>query len=60
MKYSDEPLVSVDIVGDPASCIFDSELTMVIGTNVKVFGWYDNESGYSNRIADLIELVSQQ
>jgi len=60
LKYSDEPLVSVDIVGDPASCIFDSELTMVIGTNVKVFGWYDNESGYSNRIADLIELVSKQ
>lgn len=60
LKYSDDQLVSVDIVGDPASCIFDSELTMVNGTNVKVFGWYDNEFGYSNRIADLIELVSKQ
>jgi len=60
LKYSNDLLVSADIVGDPASCIFDSELTMVIGTNVKVFGWYDNEFGYSNRIADLIELVSKQ
>ena len=60
LKYSDDQLVSADIVGYPASCIFDSELTMVIGTNVKVFGWYDNEYGYSNRIADLIELVSKQ
>ncbi len=60
LKYSDDQLVSADIVGDPASCIFDSELTMVNGTNVKIFGWYDNEFGYSNRIADLIELVSKQ
>jgi glyceraldehyde 3-phosphate dehydrogenase len=60
LKYSDEPLVSADIVGNPASCIFDSELTMVIGSNVKIFGWYDNEFGYSSRIADLIELVSKQ
>jgi len=60
LKYSDELLVSADIVGDPSSCIFDSELTMVIGTNIKVFGWYDNEVGYSNRIADLIEIVSKQ
>ena len=60
LKYSDEPLVSADIVGDPFSCIFNSELTMVIGPNIKVFGWYDNEVGYSNRIADLIEIVSKQ
>ena len=60
LKYSDELLVSADIVGDPSSCIFDSELTMVIGTNIKVFGWYDNEVGYSNRIADLIEIVNKQ
>lgn len=60
LKYSDDQLVSVDIVGDPASCIFDSALTMAIGITVKVFGWYDNEYGYSNRIADLIELVSKQ
>ncbi len=60
LKYSDEQLVSADIVGDPSSCIFDSELTMVNGSNVKVFGWYDNEFGYSSRTADLIELVCKQ
>jgi glyceraldehyde 3-phosphate dehydrogenase len=57
LAYSEDPLVSVDIVGNPASSIFDSELTMVQGNNVKIFGWYDNEFGYSNRTADLIELV---
>ncbi len=60
LTYSEDPLVSVDIVGNPASCIFDSDLTMVQGNNVKVFGWYDNEFGYSNRTADLIELVGGQ
>jgi len=60
LKYSDEQLVSADIVGDPSSCIFDSELTIVIGSNVKVVGWYDNEFGYANRTADLIELVCKQ
>ncbi|ABG57543.1 type I glyceraldehyde-3-phosphate dehydrogenase [Cytophaga hutchinsonii] len=60
LAYSEDPLVSVDIVGNPASSIFDSELTMVQGNNVKVFGWYDNEFGYSNRTADLIELVGKQ
>jgi glyceraldehyde 3-phosphate dehydrogenase len=60
LTYSEDPLVSVDIVGNPASSIFDSELTMVQGNNVKVFGWYDNEFGYSNRTADLIELVGGQ
>ncbi len=60
LKYSQDQLVSVDIVGDPHSCIFDSELTMANGTNVKVVGWYDNEFGYSNRTADLIELVGNQ
>jgi len=57
LQYTEEPIVSVDIIGNPHSCIFDSELTMVVGNTVKVFGWYDNESGYSNRIADLIEKV---
>lgn len=57
LTYSEDPLVSVDIIGNPASSIFDSELTMVQGNNVKIFGWYDNEFGYSNRTADLIELV---
>ena len=50
-------LVSTDIVTDPASCIFDSGLTKVIGNQVKVLGWYDNEWGYSNRLADLITHV---
>ena len=53
LKYSDEPLVSIDIVGDSNSCIFDSELTSVTGNMIKVIGWYDNEAGYSNRLIDL-------
>ena len=53
--YSDEPLVSSDIVGNPYSCIFDSQLTMAHGTSVKVFGWYDNEWGYSCRLVDLVQ-----
>ena len=60
LRYTEDLLVSADIVGDQASCIFDSALTMVIGTNIKVFGWYDNEFGYSNRVADLIEIVSRE
>jgi glyceraldehyde 3-phosphate dehydrogenase len=55
LRYSDEPIVSSDIVGDPYSCIFDSELTMAHGSTVKVFGWYDNEWGYSSRLVDLVE-----
>ncbi len=54
LEYTDEPIVSCDIIGNPHSCIFDSELTSVIGKMVKVVGWYDNEAGYSNRMADLI------
>jgi glyceraldehyde 3-phosphate dehydrogenase len=54
LKYSTDPIVSSDIVTDPASCIFDAPLTKVIGNQVKVVGWYDNEWGYSNRLADLI------
>jgi len=57
LQYTEDPIVSIDIVGNPHSCIFDSDLTMVIGNTVKVFGWYDNESGYSNRVADLMEKV---
>ena len=53
LKYSEEPLVSSDIVSDPFSCIFDSKLTMSLGSLVKIFGWYDNEWGYSNRLLDL-------
>jgi len=57
LVYTDDPIVSSDIVTDPASCIFDSGLTKVIGNQVKVVGWYDNEWGYSNRIVDLVTLV---
>jgi glyceraldehyde 3-phosphate dehydrogenase len=57
IEYSDEPLVSSDIVGSPASCVFDSQLTMVAGSLVKVFGWYDNEWGYANRLVELAALV---
>ncbi|MGH3004275.1 MAG: type I glyceraldehyde-3-phosphate dehydrogenase, partial [Gaiellaceae bacterium] len=54
LQYSTEPLVSTDIVHSPASCTFDSELTMANGRSAKVFGWYDNEWGYSCRLADLV------
>ena len=57
LKYTEDPLVSSDIVTDPASCIFDSGLTKVIGNQVKVVGWYDNEWGYSNRLVDTVGLV---
>jgi glyceraldehyde 3-phosphate dehydrogenase len=57
LRYSTDPIVSSDIVTDPASCIFDAPLTKVIGNQVKVVGWYDNEWGYSNRLADLVTLV---
>ncbi len=59
MVYSDEMIVSTDIVGSPASCTFDSDLTMVMGKLVKVCGWYDNEWGYSNRLVDLVEIVGR-
>ncbi len=57
LAYSEDPIVSSDIVGNPASCVFDSPLTMTIGSLVKVFGWYDNEWGYSNRLVDLALIV---
>jgi glyceraldehyde 3-phosphate dehydrogenase len=57
VEYSDAPLVSSDIVGSPASCTFDSKLTQTIGSLVKVFGWYDNEWGYSNRLVDIVARV---
>ena len=53
LRYTSDPIVSIDIVGDPNSCIFDSELTSVVGNMIKVVGWYDNEAGYSNRLVDL-------
>ena len=57
LKYTEDPIVSTDIVTDPSSCIFDAGLTKVIGNQVKVVGWYDNEWGYSCRLVDLIEHV---
>ncbi len=57
LQYTEDPIVSADIVGNTHSCIFDSELTLVMGKTIKIMGWYDNESGYSNRIADLIVKV---
>jgi glyceraldehyde 3-phosphate dehydrogenase len=57
MRYSTDPLVSRDIIGDPASCIFDSGLTQAAGSLVKIFGWYDNEWGYTCRLADLAALI---
>jgi glyceraldehyde 3-phosphate dehydrogenase len=57
LKYTEDEIVSTDIVTDPSSCIFDSGLTKVIGNQVKVVGWYDNEWGYSNRLVDLVGLV---
>ena len=57
LRYTDEPIVSSDIVGTPYSCTFDSLLTMAAGDQVKVIGWYDNEWGYSNRLADVVALV---
>ena len=59
LKYTADPIVSSDIVTDPSSCIYDSGLTKVIGDQVKVVGWYDNEWGYSNRLVDLVQLVGQ-
>ncbi|WP_347350696.1 type I glyceraldehyde-3-phosphate dehydrogenase [Intrasporangium sp.] len=59
LVYTEDPIVSSDIVTDAASCIFDSGLTKVSGNQVKVVGWYDNEWGYSNRLVDLIRLVGQ-
>ena len=60
LEYSEEPLVSSDIIGRPASCIFDSGLTMSQGNLVKIAGWYDNEMGYSNRLVDMALIVGKK
>src|SRR5271168_535884 len=60
LRYSTDPIVSRDIIGDQASCVFDAPLTQAAGTLVKVFGWYDNEWGYTCRLADLAVLVGSQ
>ena len=58
VRYTVEPMVSTDVIGDPASCVFDSSLTQAAGRFVKVFGWYDNEWGYTARLAELTKLVA--
>jgi glyceraldehyde 3-phosphate dehydrogenase len=61
LEYTEDPIVSIDIIGNPHSCIFDAKMTSVVGGNlVKVIGWYDNEIGYSSRLIDLISLVSNK
>ena len=60
LEYTEDPIVSIDIVGNTHSCIFDSEMTSVIGNMVKIIGWYDNETGYSKRIIDLICNLSEK
>jgi glyceraldehyde 3-phosphate dehydrogenase len=60
LRYSTDPIVSRDIIGDPSSCVFDAELTQAAGSLVKVFGWYDNEWGYTCRLADLAVFVGGQ
>lgn len=59
LQYTTEPLVSSDIIGNPHSCILDSAFTKVVGNQVRVVGWYDNEYGYSNRLSDLIQKISK-
>jgi glyceraldehyde 3-phosphate dehydrogenase len=58
VEYTTDPIVSVDIINNPHSCIFDAQLTSIVGDLVKVVGWYDNESGYSNRLVDLVEKIT--
>lgn len=58
LEYTEDPIVSIDIVGNPHSCIYDAEFTSVVGNMVKVIAWYDNEYGYSNRLCDLIQKIA--
>jgi glyceraldehyde 3-phosphate dehydrogenase len=58
LEYTEDPIVSTDILGNTHSCIFDAQLTSIVGGLVKVVGWYDNEMGYSSRLADLVERIS--
>ena len=60
LDYTEDPIVSVDIIGNQHSCVFDAQLTSVIDKMVKVVGWYDNEIGYSSRIIDLINLIAKK
>ncbi|MFP5471796.1 MAG: type I glyceraldehyde-3-phosphate dehydrogenase [Bacteroidia bacterium] len=60
LEYNPDPIVSVDVIGNTHSCVFDPDLTSVIGNMIKVMGWYDNEAGYSNRLVDLILRLSER
>ncbi|ADY50696.1 glyceraldehyde-3-phosphate dehydrogenase [Pseudopedobacter saltans DSM 12145] len=60
LEYTEDPIVSVDILGNPHSCVFDARLTSIVGGMIKVVGWYDNEFGYSSRLADLIDKINNQ
>lgn len=57
LEYTEDPIVSVDILGNPVSCLYDAELTSIVGKMVKIVGWYDNEAGYSNRLVDLVRIL---
>jgi len=59
LRYTTDPVVSTDVIGDSASCVFDASLTQAAGKFVKVFGWYDNEWGYTARLVDLTRLIAQ-
>ncbi|QJD96924.1 type I glyceraldehyde-3-phosphate dehydrogenase [Mucilaginibacter robiniae] len=59
LEYTEDPIVSTDILDNPHSCIFDAQLTSIVGNLVKVVGWYDNEMGYSSRLADLVQRIQQ-
>ncbi len=59
LQYTEDPIVSIDIVGNPHSCIFDAQLTSITGHMVKIMGWYDNEVGYSSRVVELIEKIGR-
>jgi glyceraldehyde 3-phosphate dehydrogenase len=59
LDYSEEPIVSSDIVGSSASCVFDAPLTLAVGDMVKVLGWYDNEWGYAHRLVDLATIIGR-
>jgi glyceraldehyde 3-phosphate dehydrogenase len=60
LRYTETPLVSRDVIGDPASCVFDASLTQTDDHQIKVFGWYDNEWGYTNRLVDLTQTFATQ
>jgi glyceraldehyde 3-phosphate dehydrogenase len=59
LAYTEDPIVSVDIIGNSHSCIFDAKLTSIVGKMIKIVGWYDNEAGYSNRLVDLAKYLHQ-